>query len=291
MTLAKLRRLPPLKAVFCFLRKVEVEEEPSFNKAQRQTINPLVDKINSETEPILKVAAEEFGYVIPLAFRLYNQIRFYEEYGKLHLGVSVASKETLAEQFGVTPKQVELAFNNLTNKYKLGLWIEHDKPVFRNVKRTWVSKIRYEKGMSNYYSVIPELLQRNSKTITAEYLPTDKRPLSESKKKVRESKNTTNVVLAKANYGNKSINDIFEYWQEATGLPISSRIKQNRNACNNLLKKYGDDKLRQLIKGVGVAQSDKYAPRISDFVSLQSKLNDLLLWGKQRTNNGKVVKI
>ena len=105
--------------------------------------------------------------------------------------------------------------------------------------------------------------------------------------------NTTDVVLAEAKvtYGKQHINKAFEYWNEATGIPISSKIKQNRNACSNLYKKYGDDKLKQLIKGVAEAQADKYAPRISDFISLQAKLSDLLLWGKQKNNTGKVVKI
>lgn len=98
--------------------------------------------------------------------------------------------------------------------------------------------------------------------------------------------NTPKVV-----YGNKNINDAFNYWLTATGIPISSKVKQNRNACNNLYKRYGKEKLEQLINGVAEAQSDKYAPRISDFVSLQAKLSELLLWGKQKNNTGKIVKI
>lgn len=184
-----------------------MDENTSFDTARRQTINPLVDEINKQVEPLLKVAIKEFGYNLPLAFRLYNQIRFYEEYGKLKLGISVASKSTLAEQFGATEKQIDAAFNNLTNKYRLGLWVDHQEPIFRNVKRTWMSTARYEKGLNNYYAVtpdyyavIPELLHGNSKTITAEELRPEVRPLSESKKKVSETISTNVLVEMRGIY-------------------------------------------------------------------------------------------
>lgn len=282
-----------------------MDENTSLSTNKRQTINPLVDEINRQTEPLLKDAMKEFGFELPLTFRLYNQIRFYEKYGKLHLGIAVASKETLAEQFGVTPKQIDRAFNNLTTKYKLGKWIEHNEPIFRNVKRTWVSNERYKLGFStttveyldasNYYGVVPELLQRSSKTTTAEYLATEVRPLSESKKKVSESKNSTNVLLAKPvkEYGNPNINEIFTYWESAVGVAISSRQQKNRIAASNLINKHSLEGVRRLIDGVALAHKDRFAPRIADFCDLQAKLSQLLVWGKsqQTTNTPKVAKI
>jgi len=260
-----------------------MDEDTSFDNTKRQTINPLIDEINKETEPLLKVALKEFGQPLSLTFRIYNQIRFYEEYGKLRLGVSVASKETLATQFGVTVKQVEVAFNNLTNRYKLGRWVVHDEPVFRNVKRTWVSNTRYEKGFDNYYSVIPKLLQRNSTTITAYELPTDKPPLSESKKKVSESKSLTKVKgETPKTYGNSEINYMFDYWHKTIGYEITSKRQANRNACKNLIARHTVIGVTKLIEGVGQAQNDKYAPRIADFCDLQSKINQLLVWGKSK---------
>lgn len=174
---------------------------------KRQTINPMIDDINRQTEPLLKKAMQEFGFEIPLTFRLYNQIRFYELSGKLKSGFCIASKETLADQFGVSVKQINEAFSNLTSKYKLGKWINHDESIFRNVKRTWVSNERLKLGFENSYSVRlndknsysvrPKLIQRMSKTHTAYELPPQERPLSESKKKVSESKyyNNNNKLL------------------------------------------------------------------------------------------------
>lgn len=263
-----------------------MDEVTSFDNTKRQTINPLIDRINQETEPLLKVALKEFGQPLSLTFRLYNQIRFYEEYGKLHLGVSVASKDTLAKQFGVTVKQIEVAFNNLTNKYKLGKWVDHNEPVFRNVKRTWVSNTRYEKGFDNYYSVIPELLQCNSTTITAYELTPDTLPLSESKKKVRESKTLSkDKGLSPEKYGNDDINKLLEYWNIQVGYPITSKLQANRNASKNLIAKYGLVRAKKLIDGVRMAQNDKYAPRIADIAQLQSKQNELMAWGKIKYAN------
>lgn len=92
-------------------------------------------------------------------------------------------------------------------------------------------------------------------------------------------------------YGNTEINELFDYWQETTGIAISSKIKMNRNACNNLLKKNGIDNTKRLIDGVALARADQYAPRIADFIQLQSKLTELLVWGNKSTKGKKVVKI
>jgi hypothetical protein len=89
-------------------------------------------------------------------------------------------------------------------------------------------------------------------------------------------------VLGAVRLGSSEINEIFDFWEEQVGYKIESRVKANRFACSNLLKKHGRDKLKQLIKGVALAQNNQYAPRISDFSQLQQKLNDLMVWGKQR---------
>lgn len=83
-------------------------------------------------------------------------------------------------------------------------------------------------------------------------------------------------------YGNPYINEMFEYWQNTVGYEISSRKQANRNACKNLLAKYKTAGVKQLIDATAIAQSDQYAPRISDFSSMQSKLNDLIAWGKRK---------
>lgn len=87
------------------------------------------------------------------------------------------------------------------------------------------------------------------------------------------------------NKSNTEINDLFSLWEEVVGYKIESNQQKNRYACSNLLKKHGKDKLTQLLRGVALTQSDKFAPRISDFVSLQAKLSELLAWGKRQSSS------
>jgi len=109
-------------------------------------------------------------------------------------------------------------------------------------------------------------------------------------KKKKENKNTiTNVIADKPVYGNPEVNEMFEYWEQTTQMKIETRIKANRFACSNLLKKHGKEKLERIIGGVAQAAGDQYAPRVSDFVTLQSKLPDLLLWGNKRFKTSKIM--
>lgn len=82
--------------------------------------------------------------------------------------------------------------------------------------------------------------------------------------------------------GKPEINIVMDYWTETVGYKIESRVKQNRFAASNMLKKHGLDKLKQLITGVALAHNDQYAPRISDLAQLQQKMSDLVVWGRQQ---------
>lgn len=122
------------------------------------------------------------------------------------------------------------------------------------------------------------------------------RPVDSSVRETRQPNDTINNNKRIKNiYGSEEpvdnskkqkpeINEAFEYWSQTTGLEIVSQVKANRYACNNLLKKHGMEKLRKFIDGVKKAHQDQYAPRIADFIQLQSKLNELLLWGKRQNN-------
>jgi hypothetical protein len=94
--------------------------------------------------------------------------------------------------------------------------------------------------------------------------------------------NTTNVVEPPARYGKPEINELFDHWAEQCGYNIETRVKANRAAASNLFKKYGVDGVKRLIDGVALAQGDRYAPNIGDFSELQSKLPQLIVWGKKK---------
>lgn len=99
-----------------------------------------------------------------------------------------------------------------------------------------------------------------------------------------EINNTTNVVGADApaSYGNPEINGLFDLWEREIGYKVESKITANRRAAYNLIRKYGSEKLTQLIKGVALTRSDPYAPRIADFCDLQSKTTQLIAWGQKK---------
>jgi hypothetical protein len=79
----------------------------------------------------------------------------------------------------------------------------------------------------------------------------------------------------------KEIDGLMELWAEIVGYEVKGMA--NRKACAALVREYGTDKLKQLMLGVAKSHDDQYAPRISDFVSLKRKVNDLILWGRKQT--------
>lgn len=117
----------------------------------------------------------------------------------------------------------------------------------------------------------------------------DSTTIEEREKKERVNKGTIVPLATPETYGKSEINDLFEYWKQCTGYAITSHIQNNRNACNNLIKKHTTQGVMRLVQGVSLAQKDKFAPRVSDFVSLQAKTNDLILWGKNNKNKGALV--
>lgn len=92
-------------------------------------------------------------------------------------------------------------------------------------------------------------------------------------------------------YGKAEINQLFTFWESATGIPITSNITKNRYACHNLIGKYDVGGVEKLIRVVEKAQADKYAPRVADFCDLQAKLNQLLVWAKGQVSNNQVISV
>lgn len=123
-----------------------MEENNNNYKKDYRLIDPREEEIKQTSTNFYRPALDECGFKMPLYVLIYNQIRYYEDFGKLKVGYSIQSKEAFAEQFGVSVKQVEKAFDHLTNKYKLGNWVICDTKIFRNVKKVWVSNVRQKRG-------------------------------------------------------------------------------------------------------------------------------------------------
>lgn len=198
---------------------------------------------------------------------------------------SFPSRKTLADECGMGIKTLDRSMQKLV---ELGYI----------VKTTRTNK---EEHLTNLYEVVifdtqpPSAKLTPPKVASKRTPPTAKKDIENSTHLTQPINTSTNVLVgadAPAVYGKPEINELFNYWELKTGLPISAKVRANRNACNNLNRKYGAEKMAQLIDGVAIAQGERYAPQISDFCDLQEKLNRLLTWGKARqTNQKKVIKI
>lgn len=98
----------------------------------------------------------------------------------------------------------------------------------------------------------------------------------------RELKNLDQGRQDETQYGEPVVNDLFDFWLETMGGPINSRVKANRRAAWNLAQKHSKETLEQMIQLARVAFYNDYAPRIADFVDLQSKWQQLRLWSEKR---------
>lgn len=202
--------------------------------------------------------------------------------------------------------------------------------VSRQVYVRWVAKLRdhgYIKTLRTPYGLVFTVLKaekifgNRARSIKSDTTGSIKKDTSTAKRSIKtntsdvsksihkmrqkrasNNNNTNNNTVTTTNvgasgldplpsYGKPEINELFEFWAQEVGYNIESRVKQNRAAASNLLKKHGKDKLHQLIRGVALTQSDQYAPHIADFAQLQQKVNDLLVWGRKKHGSGSVTVI
>lgn len=141
------------------------------------------------------------------------------------------------------------------------------------------------KQMSIEYDQPISQPQANHKPTTSQH--------SNKNKKENKNNNSNKLELAKPEFGDPKINEVFKIWENEIGYPINSKITLNRHAAKNLIAKYDLEKLSKIIHGVSLAHQDRYGPQISDFIDLQANFNKLMLWGKKQNNQsvGGTIKI
>ena len=190
------------------------------------------------------------------------------------------SRKTLAADCGMSVRTLDNALKELVG---LGL-IEKENRIIDNEYTTSLFTVYFTQGEEITSGGVAE----NDTTPHAESAHRTQPNINST----QLTQNDTDVSLAKS-HGNPDINEMFETWQTITGIAISSKRDMNRRACSNLLKKHGKEGLEKLIRIVAVAQGDQYAPTISNFADLQSRLDALLVWAKKKslTQAGKVVHI
>ena len=116
-----------------------------------------------------------------------------------------------------------------------------------------------------------------------ENLPTENKEKNKEKtKKGDESVAGQADEEKKTEYGREDINELIELWEAETGVSIKGQQNQRRQLYN-LLRKYGPEATKTLVKRVGTAtrSGDRFAPQIatpSDLTGKYSKLPKLELW-------------
>lgn len=82
--------------------------------------------------------------------------------------------------------------------------------------------------------------------------------------------------VEKSQYGNKDINELFNYWRGQVGTTVIQN-QVNRNACSTLIRQRGMDGAKKTIDYIGKAlrSQDKFAPQISSFTDLYGRYGKL----------------
>lgn len=192
------------------------------------------------------------------------------------------SDRIISARSGLNVDQVNLCKKQLTKKKLVNFvsgWVQlAENSSFVQPVKGKLTAVTLERELKE----IPEEVLQHFIKLTDETSPVKHvSPTRETPVLVNDNVHDNDIVNDTV-FGKSEVNDLFEYWKTNVGYAIEGNRQRNRNACNNLLKKYSKKGVEQLINAVGVASNDKYAPRISDFVSLQAKLNDLLAWAKKK---------
>lgn len=117
---------------------------------------------------------------------------------------------------------------------------------------------------------------------------------AENKKRIkREYKGDESVAEGEENskkteYGREDINELVDLWQAETGIDIKGQQNQRRQLYN-LIRKYGSDGTKALVRRVGnaIRSGDRFAPQIatpSDLTGKYSKLAKLDMWEVRKQN-------
>lgn len=99
----------------------------------------------------------------------------------------------------------------------------------------------------------------------------------------KDTTNTNVLVAAEPQeFGNKEINDLFKIWEDKLGFKVDTKVKQNRYACQRLLKSRGFESIVKVLDVLAEAQQDQYAPTIYNFMDLADKWNHLGVWYQKK---------
>lgn len=181
-----------------------------------------------------------------------------------------ASNASVAEFLGLSERTVERSRQKLT---RLG-YID----IVTNTGRGNIYSFRLGRLAKNGESDAPKMANQASQNWRTE---------NKDENKVKTYKGDESVTDGVENserqqYGREDINEIIELWEAETGISIKGQQNQRRQLYN-LLRKYGSDGVKTLVRRVGTAirSGDRFAPQIatpSDLTGKYSKLAKLDAW-------------
>lgn len=210
-------------------------------------------------------------------------------------GVYELSLRTMSNETGIEKEELLRMLSRLESRvvYVLG-WV-----VFRNtIKHQNYRSPKIEVALARELREIPsDVLQymdipvKLGELLFSEYGIYTVSHLTKVTKVTKVTK--PNAIVAEATQRTELIptlliQNMIDYWKFKVGMDVDTTA--NRRAIAALLrqKSLDEDRLKQLVDGVALSMDDRYAPRISDFVSLKRKMNDLILWGRKRNQASNV---
>lgn len=188
-----------------------------------------------------------------------------------------ASNASAAEFLGLTERVVERSRQKLT---RLG-YID----IVANTGRGNIYSFRLCRLAKNGGSDSPKMADQTSQNWRTENKEENKLKTYKGDESVAEQENEEK----KTEYGREDINELIELWETETGITIKGQPNQRRQLYN-LLRKYGPEATKTLVKRVGAAirSGDRFAPQIatpSDLTGKYSKLPRLELWEQRKEHS------
>jgi hypothetical protein len=113
---------------------------------------------------------------------------------------------------------------------------------------------------------------------------TAKEQQSNTKQEVR-SKNSNNInIIPDKNDG--LVNEMMVAFEKSLGFKLKQRPSHER-ACRSIIARLGYNKAMDAVNASIACQNEKYAPRIANPVALDKKLDDLMVYYRQKNNKQK----
>lgn len=191
------------------------------------------------------------------------------------LGGKPIKLEEIADQLGVTKKTVSRNLNRLE-------------------KYGYIKRIRTPYGYSfRVYKAKKVFKRRVDKNVRSDDREgTKMSDLNRVDKNVRNKEDNTVDNTVKTTSSKAAINPLIELFREVN--PTYENLFKNktqRKALENLVKKFGKEKVEEIIKVLPITNSKIYAPTITTPYQLEKDLGKLMAYVKKEKSNKKGKKI